>query len=414
MNKLLIISYDIIRKGESEKSYAIASLLSYLKQDKNYKKKFLVDHLPINMFNLNNIKTFKEIEHLFSSHNFSEYNFIAISAYVWNEFLINDMIKYLRDKKRFTGKIILGGYQISYSSNLEQEYPDCQHFISGYAEKSLLDIVTNNTSEKLVNSQIIFNEVPSPYLMNELSIQQNQKAVRFETKRGCPYQCSFCAHRDLIDNKVYKRNLDKVFRELLLFKKKNVQKINIIDPIFNFGKEYIEVLKEMIKLNLKSRISIQTRFEAIKGKTGDLFLELCKDLNINLEFGLQTSNILESQIVNRRNNINHIKKVMNTLNSKAIDYEISLIYGLPTQTIKSFKDSINFVRENGCNKITAFPLMLLKGTSLYFQKDRYNIKERVIGNFNIPVVVSSKTFSENEWQEMRRIADNLKLNNRII
>lgn len=414
MKNILIISFDLIREGESKKPLAIASLLSFLKNDNRYGDEFKAEHISINMLKVQNKGKVEEFHYLLSHLDFSKIDFIALSAYIWNEYLTNNFINYLRKTFGFRGKVILGGYQISYSKNPQIEYPDCQFFINGYGEKALLDIASQENTENIfTQSKLDFSTLPSPYLNNEIPISIDQKMVRLETKRGCPYRCSFCAHRDLTFNKVHKHSLDKVFKEIAFFKKMKVKKINIIDPIFNAGKEYLDIMEEMARINFKPLISLQARFETIKGQKGQKFLDLCEKLNIHLEFGLQTSSPSESEIINRKNDPIEIKRVMSELKNRGINYEISLIYGLPKQTIDSFKQSIDFAYENGCLNLTAYPMMLLKGTELFYQKELFGFREQEIGEFNIPVVVESNTFSEEEWYLMQDIAQKLDKNTRI-
>lgn len=255
MKKILIISFDLIRKGESNKPLAIASILSFLKNDCRYGDEFQAEHISINMFDVCDKGRVEKIASSFSHIDFTKIDYIALSAYIWNEYLTNDLIKHLRTSFGFTGEIILGGYQISYSNNPQIEYPDCQYFISGYGEQSLLDVITQKKEEsKFLQSNLDFSLLPSPYLNNEIPISENQKMVRLETRRGCPYRCSFCAHRDLALNKIHKHRLDKVFEEIDFFKKRNVKKVNILDPIFNVGKEYLEIMEEMVRINFKPRL----------------------------------------------------------------------------------------------------------------------------------------------------------------
>lgn len=365
------------------------------------------------MFKIGNDFNFNIIEHDLIKFDFERIDYIAISAYIWNDFLTNNLITYLKNNLDFKGKIILGGYQISYSNNPENDYPKSDYFISGYAEKALLNFVITENNSKYSSCEIDFHLLPSPYLTNELTVIQNQNMVRLETKRGCPYNCSFCAHRDLTSKKVFKHRSEKVLKELTLFNEKSVKKVNVIDPVFNFGVDYLEILEELVMINFKPLISLQARFETIKGKNGRKFLDLCEKLNVNLEFGLQTAIHIESEKINRKNNIPEVKKTMQELNYRNIKYEVSLIYGLPTQTLDSFKYSIDFVSKNGCSNVTAFTLMLLKGTELFTQKEKYNFIEKKKRVFNIPVVVESNSFSEKEWNKMEIIANQLIPKNRI-
>lgn len=409
MRKLLLISFDFLRDGEPSTSLAIGSIMSYLYSKKEYGSKFLAKHHTINMFSLTTNTTSLEIAKKIEYLDLSSFNFIAISAYVWSEKYLNELMNILRIKYLFAGKFILGGYQISYSNNPAVEYPNCELFVDGYGEDTVYQILMGKYKAGVIQSSLEFSDIPSPYTTGIIPINENQSKVRIETKRGCPYRCTFCAHRDLTNNKVLLKANDRVFEELVFFKNKNVKKINILDPIFNAGKDYLVILNKMVSLEITSLISIQTRFETISGEKGQEFLNLCEKLNIHLEFGLQTAIRNESILIKRKNQPDKIASVMKELNKRGISYEVSLIYGLPSQTLHSFNESIEFLKINGCDNVKAFPLMLLKGTELYLEKEKYKMEEKIINEFDIPVVGKSDSFTENEWLKMKERAETLEL-----
>ena len=130
MKKTLIISFDLIREGEVEKSLAIASLMSYLKADKRFGQDFEITHKCFNMWILRNKATSDYLETELNKYNIETFDTIAISCYVWNEYLINPLIDKLR-YMGFRGKIVLGGAQITYSNQqvLTHEYPKADIFI---------------------------------------------------------------------------------------------------------------------------------------------------------------------------------------------------------------------------------------------------------------------------------------------
>jgi len=411
MKHTLFISFDLIRQGEIEKPLAIASILGFLKNDRQLQDKMSFHHLSINILKYGGKAQPNDFDKYLSVFNLDKFDFIAISAYIWNEYLLNDFIKHLRTLG-FRGKIILGGYQITYSDQtaLPFQYPDTQIFVSGYAEQSLKDLFTSSvftTVPLFLNATVDFSEIPSAYLTNEIIVPSGTSMLRLETKRGCPYRCSFCAHRDLTQNKVFKHSLDKVFSEISFITDRQVKRVNILDPIFNAGKEYLEVMREINRTNLTTTFTLQSRFENIRGIAGTEFLDLCSDGNYHLEFGLQTADTTEAENINRRNNLQQIDEAFNQLRDRNISYEVSLIYGLPGQTIDSFKRSIDFVQSRGCKTIKAYPLMLLRGTELYHEKEKWDIKEETTGEFGIPVVTSSNSFTRNEWEQMNDIANNL-------
>jgi radical SAM superfamily enzyme YgiQ (UPF0313 family) len=409
MRHTLLISFDLIRDGEPQTSLSIASLSAYLQQDPRFGDELVCDHLSFNLLENPALSPDEAVASIRARFDLGDIESIAISCYVWSEYLVNPLIKALRSEG-FTGRIILGGYQISYADALERDYPDCQVFIKGYAEESLRQAIFLENQDRVVvlDTEPDFSALPSAYLSGVLPIEYGQSRVRLETKRGCPYRCSFCAHRDLQRNRVYRHAPEKVLDEIAFLASRNVGKINVLDPVFNMGSEYLGVLEYMTEIELQSLVSLQTRFENIHGPNGEMFLELCQRLDVNLEFGLQTVNLDEMLPINRRNKKQHIEDLMARLNELAISYEVSIIYGLPNQTFDSFRSNVDFLKSNGCAVIKAYPLMLLKGTELFANRDRWDFREEVIGEFHIPVVVSSSSFDQHEWHRMRELAESLE------
>lgn len=411
MKNLLIISFDLVRDGECQ-SFAIGSILSSLKTHKGYGNQFNVNWYSFNLLSIENL----DLNHclqseLFKNYDLEKYTHIAISCYVWNNHIVNPLIEQII-KYGFQGEIILGGYEISYSekNELKALYPKVDYLIQGYAEAALLDIITGKSAKGIICKSVDFSLLPSPYLSGTLILSQNMNKVRWETKRGCPYKCNFCAHRDLTGKRVNYHHLDKAFKELSLFKSFQVKKINVLDPVFNFGKDYLKILEEASRIGLKSELSLQVRPEIVT----DEFLNSIENLNVCLEFGIQTLNETEDKVIKRGNKYPAIFQTLNKVKERKIKYEISLIYGLPFQTLSTFSQSIETLKNMGCSSITAFPLMLLKGTELYSLKNGFDFKEAVLGSYKIPTVIASNTYSEAEWWKMYELALQLNPNNRII
>lgn len=412
----LLISFDLVRPGEIKTSLAIASLLAHQRSEERWRDRMEVEHLSINMLEHGGNARPQQFEAQLATFDLERFDAIALSAYVWNEYLLDPFIALLR-RMGFSGKVVLGGYQVTYGNHAEllRRYPDCQVFISGHAEQAFAELPDQLASKEAVflNVPVDFAQLASPYLSGELPVPLGAPMVRLETKRGCPYRCSFCAHRDLITRRVHRHPLERVFAELALLTERRVQRINVLDPIFNAGKEHLEVMREVVRLRMRSTITLQTRFENIRSEQGAAFLDLCVQGNFHLEFGLQTTDHDVSKHIHRANRMDLVDAALDQLVARGISFEMSLIYGLPGQTLRSFQRSIDHLHAKGCTDIKAWPLMLLPGTKLHDQKEQWGMREEALGEFNIPVVTESNTFTREEWERMAQLAGVLMPTERI-
>jgi radical SAM superfamily enzyme YgiQ (UPF0313 family) len=403
MKKLLIVSFDIIREGEISYSYSIASLMAYLKQSAGYMRDFEVVH---HSFNVNPHQTMQAdavvriLEEKFFLHVF---DFIAFSEYVWSSYVINDVIREIKSNG-YEGKIVLGGYQITSTppSLLQQYYPEADFFIKDYAEESLRKLMMNEIQgdDTVLYFPTDVTQLASVYLSGEIPLDGKVKMIRWETKRGCPYTCDYCEWKNAMTKRNVELPLQRLYDELSLFASKNISKINVLDGTFNVGKQYLPLLERMTEV--PTQFNLQTHFECIKGENGERFLEICRRAkNIYLEFGVQTIIPEEMERIGRKNNVEHIRKILLKLQQYHIPYETNLIYGIPGQTPKSFQESIQFLIAHGCRKerIKCYPLRIPRGSNLEKMKEDWNIQEKSIDG--IPHVHSSYSFGKEEYERMQ-------------
>lgn len=401
MQKCLLLSFDFWKDDYPKTSYSIASILAKFK-NANFVE---ITHHSFNLKRLINQEK-KDIEkniitefYQLFSESINNYTFVALSAYSWSENLVNILVNNI--KKNFKGKIILGGYEITAlkKSDLEKFYPNVDYYIKGYAENSLEKIFHNSTNDFIVENQLTEKDLISPYLSG--IFKEKTKKILWESKRGCPYSCGFCEWGNAAKKKVYEIDNQRIKNEIKYFKTLGIKEINVIDATFLLKDRDIKVLEELITIP-NCKITLQVRFEKVNSKIGDKFLQLCKENKdrINLEFGLQTIHKVEMKALNRINDLEEIKNVMRKLNQYKINYSISLIFGIPGQTVDTFDETIDFIQKNGCKKYVAFPLQIPKNSELSRKKTEYKIEENKGKSFSSSFVNKSYSFSKADWENM--------------
>lgn len=421
--KLLLLSLDWTRIKDPAMSLGQASILANLHHHNIpvISKAWAVNHPSFD---------YKDV-HAFVMANADKNTDVALGAYVWHE---PETQMLLKDLKRdyFPGRIILGGPQISYTKNgVERFYPQADIFIRGYGEEALAQLMLSSEKKPVIAgvhyagepdlgeaAKIDIESLPSPFLTG---IIPPQPFIRWETQRGCPFRCSFCQHRES-DTSMKRRQLsDSRIMEEIRWITKNpiIRDIAVLDPTFNSGRHYLKTLEALIEGKYQGKLALQCRAEMIQDEFLILIEELNKTGRVVLEIGLQTTNKEEQKLIQRPNNLTAVTRVLSETQKRNIDTEVSLIFGLPNQTVESFETSIQFCKDAGVKTIYAFPLMLLRGTPLYENKKKLGLVETSDINIavdrvqqNIPHVISSPSFTVGDWHIMAKMAESLDTYNK--
>ena len=337
---------------------------------------------------------------------------IAIGAYVWAEDLLQTLLPLLR-RRGFAGRIILGGPQISYSpAGIEAAYPDADVFVRGYGEAALVQLACSSGKPAIAGVQfrgepdrcdqaeLDLRTLPSPFLTGAIPLE-HQKFVRWETQRGCPFRCAFCQHREA-GTQLKRRDLDhdRVLAEIDLFCHSGVDDIAVLDPIFNANPHAVAVLQRFADNAYRGKLALQCRAEM----TTPAFLAATAGLNVNLEFGLQTVHDRESKAIGRANNMAKVDAALAGVRQLGLRHEVSLIFGLPEQTLASFEQSVRWCLERRVPVIKAFPLLLLRGTPLEQNRERWALRD---DGTAMAKVLSSSTFDHGDWLRMARLSEAL-------
>ena len=428
--EMFLVSLDWCRPKDPPISLGAASIVSNL-------QKGGVAAIPLS-YNVNqpSFNPMEVVEHVFRLRP-TKHTLLGLGAFVWNEVHVQSILSQLQCL-RFPGSILIGGPQISYSTHHPQTfYPNADIYCRGYAELAVLKLMTRatiddpcpniggvtykNLPDLGVQATCNLEDLPSPYLEGVVA---PQLFLRWETQRGCPFRCSFCQHREShLSSSPDQRtrrpfNTNRVLEESAWFCNNGVNDIAVLDPTFNSGPNYLQILDALINNKYQGKFSLQCRFEMVKEEFLQRVITLISQgAKIVLEFGLQTVIKEEAKAIHRPNNLKKVEHVIYNLQTKGIPYEISLIFGLPLQSLTSFKQSVNFCLGHHVPVVKAWPLMLLRGTPLDSPetRERFGLVERSICaseeidrvQIDIPHVVGSSTFTEQDWKEMANIAEHL-------
>ncbi len=209
-----------------------------------------------------------------------------------------------------------------------------------------------------------FNSLPSPILSGALDLNKNT-GLLWELSRGCPFACDFCFESK--GSRIV-RTLDpeRIREELQIIGDAGIEQVFVLDPTFNVNKtRVLEILNLISELAPDTYFYFEIRSEFLDDETAEAFSQI----PCTLQIGLQSSNPEALKLVNRKFDSLAFREKMALLSEYQISFGLDLIYGLPGDTLDSYRMSLDYALSLEPNHLDLFPLSVLPGTVLYDQAD---------------------------------------------
>ncbi|AOY77159.1 B12 lower ligand biosynthesis radical SAM protein BzaD [Clostridium formicaceticum] len=194
------------------------------------------------------------------------------------------------------GKIIAGGTGFSlFPKRIMEELPEIHYGIIGEGENTLPKLLANLENPSHLKG-LCFREADNVVVLDpsreldmdcdyiqpdrnllspDLYRHRNSyvQAMGVETKRGCPFHCSYCVYPNLQGRKLRCRSPKKVVDEIeLLNKEFGIERIHFTDPVVNIPKGHMESICELlIERNVQVKWSGFFREDYLDEKNMTLF-----------------------------------------------------------------------------------------------------------------------------------------------
>ena len=204
------------------------------------------------------------------------------------------------------------------------------------------------------------------------------------------------------------------------------QTIAVVDPTFNSpATRAVPILHRFAASGYQGRLSLQIRPE----KLSDAFLDAVRVFTdgggrVTLEVGIQSVAPAELAAIDRiagadpRAMVRAIERKLRKVADSGCgaDLEVSVMFGLPHQTVASFAHTLQWCATHAPGaKVSAFPLMLLRGTALHARRRELGLVESTevahpcIDRVQawVPHVVETPTMTRAEWRDMADMAAGL-------
>jgi len=241
------------------------------------------------------------------------------------------------------------------------------HKVKIYKQDGDIDIDDLLPDRKLLTDDYI--RTPSIFTGGKTFDDQGATSIMFS--RGCPYKCTFCTSPKLYP-KLNLRNVDCIIDEIkYIIGEYGIRQFRVQDDTFTVNKKFLRELCGKLKpLNIYYRCS--TRVNCVDEENIKLLYESgCREIGIGVE-------VADNDVLKKLDKGITIEMVQNALSIiRKYDMVVRCFFmmGLPYDSYETMNKNIEFIENNKIENVVVGNLLPFKGTRLYDESNKFNIKE---------------------------------------
>jgi len=183
--------------------------------------------------------------------------------------------------------------------------------------------------------------LPGPSVMPIAKIDPDAYWLPFQTRRGCPLNCSYCSTSAIEGRRIRRRSLQTVVDGLCRWKDAGFSKVFFVDNIFNLPPGYAEKLSNRIT---EADLDLTWRAIIYPGRLTASLVKAMKHagcVEVSLGFESGSENILHA--MNKRFGREEIRTASRLFADHGIRQMGFLMLGGPGETRETVEESISFI-----------------------------------------------------------------------
>ncbi len=279
----------------------------------------------------------------------------------------------LREKKKWKGKIIVGGPHTSVGIDTIPEFVD--HILIGEGEISVLEILSGAEKNRIVQGKKVtdMDSLPlpaweefiyKPYMWTERWLD-SYPVYTFNTSRGCPYSCKFCSVQAIWGRSYRCMSAERVVSDIEhMIKYYGLRAAYFREDHFTLNKSrVIEFCELLLRKNIKIDWLCETRVDKLDDLEYQKLMARagCRVFYIGVESG--SPRMLE--FFNKGETVEQFVNAFHLAKEAGIRTYASFVVGAPTQSKEDRKATENLISKMkpdyvGKNIYTGLP-----GSDLY-------------------------------------------------
>ncbi len=198
------------------------------------------------------------------------------------------------------------------------------------------------------------------------TMAKNYPIANVVTSRGCPYGCTFCSTNIIWKRRFRTRSAKNIVDEIeMLVEKFGVKEIHFIDDNLTMQKQrVIEMCDELNKRNIKVSWACPNGVR-IDRVDRELLRAMKKSGCYSLTFGIESGNQEVLNNINKNINLKQVEEVINMTKEEGIETRGFFIIGLPGESEKTIRQTIDFAKRLPLDFAGFSILVLMPGAELF-------------------------------------------------
>ncbi len=330
---------------------------------------------------------------------------VGFGVYIWNIVETTDVVNLLKVIAPEI-KVVLGGPEVSYETEQQAIVACADYVLTGPADISFYQLCKNIINEtppekKVLNSKPVpLAEIALPY---EYYTDEDLKhrLLYVEASRGCPFKCEFCLSS--LDKSSTPFELTSFLEQMEILYQRGARNFKFIDRTFNLN---INTTMQIMQFFLdRMTDDLYLHFEVVPDHLPRKLKELLAQFpegSLQFEIGIQTFNIdVQKNISRKQNNAKSKENLLWLRDNTSAHIHADLIFGLPGETLDTFKDSFNQLYHCRPHEIQMGILKRLKGSPIIRHTEAFDLRFNPLPPFNI---LSTDRVSFSTMQRINRFA----------
>ena len=269
------------------------------------------------------------------------------------------------------------------------------------------------------------NVVPSPYLSGTMDEFFDQPLIPlFETTRGCPFACAFCADGQASKNKIHRYDPERTKEELNYIAKRIKNMSELMNADLNFGMYKQDVITARMIRDIQEKFNYPKTVIVATGKNMPQRIidvaSIIKGWQLGASIQSTDPNVLKAS--NRQNiTSSAYKKLIDFGNKKkSTKTYTDLMIALPGDTKEKHFESLRWAIDSNVRSIRMHQSIMLVGTDMASKETRkkYGLKTKfrtvpgAVGNYEIlgkkhpiaeieEIIIGSNTLSQEDYIDCR-------------